>query len=212
VSKLQVQELGFWEIKHGRLETKASRRIMLHLGPDWHLGSWKHLRNGLGESKQNNSRDGPTSHGDIFIKQQPVSDNLFRSCIHLLGLISLFCLLTACWVVTALGFVQNPKSFVNADTHSVVDFFVWSPYIMFWFTFFTLVGVALAGNETYTWTTLKPKPTEKPHNLCGRFGYGGCYESGSGFPSFNLAASSQDMTLEMCAASCSTELFGVYNK
>lgn len=77
--------------------------------------------------------------------------------------------------------------------------------------FLAFVGVALARNDTYTWTTPKPKPTQRPSDLCGRFGYGGCYESGSGFPTFNLVGSSEDMTLELCAASCSSGLFGVYN-
>lgn len=89
------------------------------------------------------------------------------------------------------------------------------------FKLLALVGMAamaMAKNETYSWSrpNTRPSPTKAPQQLDrhqkpnGKPRYMGCFES-DGFPSFSLAGVSNDMTVELCAASCPSQLLGLYN-
>lgn len=86
---------------------------------------------------------------------------------------------------------------------------------MKFFTVLALAGVALAANETYTWRQPpNPRPTGRPNNgrppRRGRLNYAGCYESSAGFPTFALVGSSEEMTIDLCVASCPSGRIGVF--
>lgn len=46
----------------------------------------------------------------------------------------------------------------------------------------------------------------------GDFEYYGCVESEDRFPSFLLTGSTEDMSLDFCAASCKSRFFSAHNK
>ncbi|KAI6784557.1 uncharacterized protein J7T54_006602 [Emericellopsis cladophorae] len=84
---------------------------------------------------------------------------------------------------------------------------------------FGLGQVALAQNSTFTWsstTSSGANPTETalvpgfPEQL-GDFRFFGCLASSENFPTFELIASSDEMSLDVCAASCPGRFMGVYN-
>ncbi|OAQ67263.1 WSC domain-containing protein [Pochonia chlamydosporia 170] len=58
----------------------------------------------------------------------------------------------------------------------------------------------------------KPKPSFPPQPpFVGPFRYLSCYKSTRGFPTFKRIASSPRMSLDLCASSCDSPLFGVFN-
>ncbi|KND86918.1 hypothetical protein TOPH_08435 [Tolypocladium ophioglossoides CBS 100239] len=82
--------------------------------------------------------------------------------------------------------------------------------------------VALAAapfnNETTTSGGRGPQPTRRPppggNSLppqVGDFELYGCAGSSAGFPTFRKIVSTDDLTLEFCAASCPTRFFGTYD-
>lgn len=57
-----------------------------------------------------------------------------------------------------------------------------------------------------------PDPVSfKTPDAVGEYVLYGCVSSNSGFSSFSSVAESKDMSLNLCAASCSTEYFGVHD-
>ncbi|KAG9254732.1 uncharacterized protein F5Z01DRAFT_654707 [Emericellopsis atlantica] len=83
---------------------------------------------------------------------------------------------------------------------------------------FGLGQVALARNSTFTWsstTSSGANPTQTapvgfPEQL-GDFRFFGCLSSSEQFPTFELVASSNEMSLDICAASCPGRFMGVYS-
>ena len=76
-------------------------------------------------------------------------------------------------------------------------------------------------NSTFSWSsrpTASPTPTPGPGDggsgfpsSLGDFQFYGCVSSTEGFPTFSLMASDENMSLGLCAASCPSRFFGVYN-
>lgn len=80
------------------------------------------------------------------------------------------------------------------------------------------VALAAYSNETTTSRGRGPQPTQTPPPggarlppQVGDFQLYGCTGSEAGFPTFSKIASTPDMTLDFCAASCPTRFFGAYD-
>jgi len=68
----------------------------------------------------------------------------------------------------------------------------------------------LTPDEKKKLAEFKASGPKAPYQL-GDYQYYGCTKSGDGFPTFDLQVSTPEMSLDFCAASCSTRFFGVYN-
>lgn len=82
-----------------------------------------------------------------------------------------------------------------------------------------LGNVALAQNSTFSWSSRSsatPTPTPGPDGngfptQLGDFQFYGCVSSDDQFPTFELVATDERMSLGLCAASCPGRLFGAFD-
>ncbi|KYK60251.1 hypothetical protein DCS_01388 [Drechmeria coniospora] len=70
---------------------------------------------------------------------------------------------------------------------------------------------ALSNHTTSPTPTGEPRPTPSLPTRVGPFRLYGCAVSADGFPGFRKAASRADMDLQICAATCKTFYFGVFD-